>query len=95
MNIENDTAEIENGSIGDSADILKEDSVGSGEQDEEEDDDVDDSEPRLKFSRIQNDLLKILEKDAVSCVAVHSKVRTNLTFFFLQQVHSDYLCSIY
>lgn len=73
MSLEDDG--MENGSIGDSTDILKEDSIASEEQDEEEeDDDVDDSEPRLKFSRIQNDLLKILEKDAVSCVAVHSKV---------------------
>ncbi|CAL8095998.1 unnamed protein product [Orchesella dallaii] len=71
MSLEDDR--IENGSIGDSADILKEDSIGSEGQEDEEDDDVDDSEPRLKFSRIQNDLLKILEKDAVSCVAVHSK----------------------
>lgn len=74
MSLEDDG--MENGSIGDTTDILKEDSIASEEQDEEEeeDDDVDDSEPRLKFSRIQNDLLKILEKDAVSCVAVHSKV---------------------
>lgn len=72
MSLEDDG--IENGSIGDSTDILKEDSIGSEGQDDEDDDEVDDSEPRLKFSRIQNGLLKILDKDAVSCVAVHSKV---------------------
>lgn len=75
MSLEDDG--VENGSIGDSTDILKESSIGSAEEqgeEEDEEDEVDDSEPRLKFSRIQNDLLKILEKDAVSCVAVHSKV---------------------
>lgn len=31
-------------------------------------------EPKLKYVRIANDLKKILSKDAVSCIAVHSRV---------------------
>ena len=31
-------------------------------------------EPKLKYVRISNDLQNILNKDAVSCIAVHSKV---------------------
>lgn len=31
-------------------------------------------EPKLKYSRISNDLKSILSKDAVSCIAVNSKV---------------------
>ena len=42
--------------------------------DEDDDDESDDEEPKLKFDRLKNDFSKILDKDAVSCVAVHSKV---------------------
>jgi len=44
--------------------------------DEEEEDSSDDEEPKLKFERLGNDFSKILDKDAVSCVAVHPKVRS-------------------
>ncbi|XP_033100786.1 vacuolar protein sorting-associated protein 41 homolog [Anneissia japonica] len=56
------------------------------EEESEEDDDEDESdgdgestfseeceEPKLKYERIRNDLEKILEKHAASCMAVHSK----------------------
>ncbi|XP_071956402.1 vacuolar protein sorting-associated protein 41 homolog [Antedon mediterranea] len=53
----------------------------SEEEDSEEDDDDDNEdeeeeeaeEPKLKYERIRNDLEKILEKHAASCMAVHSK----------------------
>lgn len=59
---------FESGSLGDSASL----EAGGGDDDEEDEDD--DMEPKLNFIRIRNDLLGILEKDSVSCVAVHGKV---------------------
>nr|QHN70704.1 light [Limenitis arthemis astyanax] len=32
-----------------------------------------DEEPKLKYDRMENDVQKILEKDAVSCICVHTK----------------------
>src|SRR5687768_13162649 len=58
-----DEEEFESGSLGD-----------SGSVDEEDEDEDDHPEPKLNFIRIRNDLIGILEKDSVSCVAVHSKV---------------------
>lgn len=43
-------------------------------QDNETDSTEEEVEPKLKYVRISNDLQKILSKDAVSCIAVHSKV---------------------
>ncbi|XP_035706233.1 vacuolar protein sorting-associated protein 41 homolog isoform X2 [Folsomia candida] len=60
-----DYDDFESGSLGDSASL---DGV-----DDDEDEEDDEEEPKLNFIRIRNDLLGILEKDAVSCVAVHSK----------------------
>lgn len=45
------------------------------DDEDDEDDDSDEEEPKLKFDRLKNDFSNILDKDAVSCVAVHSKVR--------------------
>lgn len=36
---------------------------------------MDETEPRLKYVRIRNDLEHILQNDAASCIAVHPKVR--------------------
>lgn len=44
-------------------------------QDPETDSTEEEVEPKLKYVRISNDLQKILSKDAVSCIAVHAKVR--------------------
>lgn len=41
---------------------------------ENESSDEEEVEPKLKYVRISNDLKRILTKDAVSCIAVHSKV---------------------
>jgi len=41
---------------------------------ESDSDEEDEKEPQLKFERLGNDLLNILDKDSVSCVAVHPKV---------------------
>lgn len=41
---------------------------------ENESSDEEEIEPKLKYVRISNDLKRILNKDAVSCIAVHSKV---------------------
>lgn len=41
---------------------------------ENESSDEEEVEPKLKYVRISNDLKRILNKDAVSCIAVHSKV---------------------
>ena len=42
---------------------------------ENESSDEEEVEPKLKYVRISNDLKRILNKDAVSCIAVHSKVK--------------------
>ena len=34
-----------------------------------------DTEPKLTYTRVTNDLKNILSKDCASCMAVHSKVR--------------------
>lgn len=44
---------------------------------ENESSDEEEVEPKLKYVRMSNDLKRILNKDAVSCIAVHSKVRRN------------------
>ena len=31
-------------------------------------------EPKLKYERLSNDIVDILKKDCISCLAVHSKV---------------------
>jgi len=36
---------------------------------------MDEIEPRLKYDKIRNDLERILQNDAASCIAVHPKVR--------------------
>lgn len=41
---------------------------------DEERENSEEVEPRLKYNRITNDLQKILCKDAASCIAVHPKV---------------------
>lgn len=43
-------------------------------QDAETDSIEEEVEPKLKYVRISNDLQRILNKDAVSCIAVNSKV---------------------
>lgn len=43
-------------------------------QDPETDSTEEEVEPKLKYVRISNDLKRILNKDAVSCIAVHSRV---------------------
>ncbi len=48
----------------------------AGDDDEDDEEENEDPEPMLNFIRIRNDLLGILEKDSVSCVAVHSKVNS-------------------
>lgn len=68
-----DYDDFESGSLGDSASL---DGV-----DDDEDEEDDEEEPKLNFIRIRNDLLGILEKDAVSCVAVHSKVSNEVLNF--------------
>lgn len=45
-------------------------------QDPETDSTEEEVEPKLKYVRISNDLKRILNKDAVSCIAVHSRVCT-------------------
>lgn len=45
---------------------------------ENESSDEEEVEPKLKYMRISNDLKRILSKDAVSCIAVHSKVKFEL-----------------
>jgi len=67
-----DDDDFESGSLGES---------GSLEDDDDDDDDEDNlesTEPKLNFVRIKNDLMSILEKDSVSCVAVHSKVSLSI-----------------
>ena len=62
---------------GDESDDIEACSRGSdddGDDEDDDDDEEDEEEPKLKFERIGNDLTSILDKDAVSCVAVHSKV---------------------
>jgi hypothetical protein len=61
-----DDDDFESGSLGESGSI--------GGEDFDDDEEGDNPEPKLNFIRIRNDLVAILEKDAVSCVAVHSKV---------------------
>jgi len=63
-----DEEDFETGSLGESESLCHEDF------EEDEEDDEENPEPKLNFIRIRNDLVSILEKDAVSCVAVHSKV---------------------
>lgn len=47
------------------------------EQNNQDDSEVDDEiEPRLKYVRMRNDLVNILQKDAASCIAVHPKVHS-------------------
>lgn len=41
--------------------------------DEEDDEDEEEIEPKLKYSRLKNDLLHIFLTDAASCIAVHPK----------------------
>ncbi|XP_071158448.1 vacuolar protein sorting-associated protein 41 homolog [Mytilus edulis] len=46
----------------------------STEEDESESDESEEEEePKLKYERISNDLVDILKKDCISCLAVHSK----------------------
>lgn len=45
---------------------------------ENESSDEEEVEPKLKYVRISNDLKRILNKDAVSCIAVHSKVNERI-----------------
>lgn len=64
---------------------------------ENESSDEEEVEPKLKYVRISNDLKRILNKDAVSSIAVHSKVngekfkstlnRQLLSCFLLRVVH--------
>lgn len=45
---------------------------------QEEDDSDSDQEPKLKYERIQNKLEEILNKEAASCMAVHTKVMSKV-----------------
>lgn len=42
-------------------------------------------EPKLKYVRITNDLQNILNKDAVTCVAVHPRVSTHSEYGLILQ----------
>lgn len=64
---------------------------------ETESSDEEEVEPKLKYVRISNDLKKILSKDAVSCIAVHSKVISD-DFFFVDLISTKSIsnfCSSY
>lgn len=45
--------------------------------------DEEEVEPKLKYVRISNSLKRILSNDAVSCIAVHSKVKNRALLFFI------------
>jgi len=80
--------DFESGSLGEFGGSLEDEE----EEDEEEDDDDDSPEPKLNFIRVRNDLVRILEMDGVSCVAVHSKVRKGF-LFSTQSTFIDYVAS--
>lgn len=44
-------------------------------QDPETDSIEEETEPKLKYSRLSEGIQTILSQDAVSCIAVHSRVR--------------------
>lgn len=59
---------------------------------ENESSDEEEVEPKLKYVRISNDLKRILSKDAVSCIAVHSKVKFQLCNHTARTILMRFIC---